>query len=51
MKDNFAAYIPKDTKNNIHNLHAIRIETTQNLEKDWIGKSSFIKLTIISKHS
>ena len=51
LKDNFVAYIPCDAVTDIHNLHAMRIRTTDNLEKKWIDESSFIRLTIIAKHS
>ena len=51
LKDNFSAYIPCDTANDEHNLHAMRIRTTDDLEKDWTDESSFIRLTIIAKHS
>ena len=32
-------------------MHAQRVSTLENLEAKWTDKSSFIKLTIISKHS
>lgn len=51
LKDNFAAYIPCENKMDTHNLHAMRIRTTDDIEKDWTDESSFIRLTIIAKHS
>ncbi|WP_341221030.1 hypothetical protein [Polaribacter atrinae] len=51
LKDNFIAYMPCDTSIDEHNLHAMRIRTTDNLEKNWTDESSFIRLTIIAKHS
>ncbi|MDD5150088.1 MAG: hypothetical protein PHC28_06335 [Flavobacterium sp.] len=51
LKDNFSAYIPCDNEKDTHNLHAMRIRTTDDLEKDWTDESSFIRLTIIAKHS
>jgi hypothetical protein len=51
LKDNFIAYIPCDTSSDVHNLHAMRIRTTDDLEKNWTDESSFIRLTIIAKHS
>ena len=51
LKDNFFMYIPSDLKVDKHNLHAIRIRTTNNLEEKWTDDSSFIRLTIMAKHS
>jgi len=51
LKENFLAYISKETKNDPHNLHAIRIRTTENIKDLWKNDSSFIRLTIIAKHS
>ncbi|MFV5686375.1 hypothetical protein ACM55I_13105 [Flavobacterium sp. GB2R13] len=51
LKDNFSAYIPCENKNDSHNLHAMRVRTVDEIEKDWIDESSFIRLTIIAKHS
>lgn len=51
LKDNFASYIPSESCSDLFNLHARRLRTTQNLLKDWKDDSSFIRLTIIAKHS
>lgn len=51
LKDNFISYIPPKSKNDIYNLHAMRIRTTEKILDLWSDESSFIRLTIISKHS
>lgn len=51
LKDNFFMYIPCNEKDDKHNLHAIRIRTTNNLEEHWTDDSSFIRLTIMARHS
>ncbi|MGB5942186.1 MAG: hypothetical protein WBG71_04840 [Leeuwenhoekiella sp.] len=51
LKDNSLSYIPFKKENDIHNLHAMRIRTSVNLENQWTDDSSFIRLTIIAKHS
>ncbi|MBS3992543.1 MAG: hypothetical protein KGZ87_02385 [Bacteroidetes bacterium] len=51
LKDDFSAYIPPDSSDDKHNLHCMRIRTTDDLEIIWIDESSFIRLTIIAKHS
>lgn len=49
--DNYAAYIPYEKKNDMHNLHAMRVRTLDNLEAFWEDESSFVRLTIMAKHS
>lgn len=44
-------YIPHNKKDDKHNLHAIRIRTTNDIEQQWTDDSSFIRLTIMAKHS
>ena len=51
LKDSFFMYIPCSKKDDKHNLHAMRIRTTNNLEEQWKDSSSFIRLTIMAKHS
>lgn len=51
LKDNFVSYIPCESSNDDHNLHAMRIRTTDDLETNWTDTSSFIRLTVIAKHS
>lgn len=51
LKDNFCSYLPCDKEEDIHNLHAIRVRTTEDLEGKWTDESSFIRLTVIAKHS
>lgn len=51
LKDDFFMYIPSDLKNDKHNLHAMRIRTINKIEEDWKDDSSFIRLTIMAKHS
>lgn len=49
--DDFKAYIPAKSKQDQHNLHAIRARTIIDLDKEWKDPSSFLQLTIIAKHS
>lgn len=51
LKDDFFMYIPNKIRDDKHNLHAMRIRTTRDLEKEWRDASSFIRLTIMAKHS
>lgn len=51
LKDCFFMYIPCNKNDDKHNLHAMRIRTTNNLEEQWQDDSSFIRLTIMAKHS
>ncbi|HET7360328.1 MAG TPA: hypothetical protein VFI78_00175 [Salinimicrobium sp.] len=51
LKDDFFMHIPCNRRDDLHNLHAIRVRTTHNIENDWIDDSSFIRLTIVAKHS
>lgn len=51
LKDNFISYMPCNKNTDNHNLHAVRIRTTDNLEEMWSDPSSFIRLSIIAKHS
>lgn len=51
LKDSFFMYIPQDKVNDIHNLHAMRIRTTDKITEQWSDNSSFIRLTIMAKHS
>lgn len=49
--DSFSAYIPNNKKTDPHNLHAIRVRTTFDIDKEWTDNSSFLQITIIAKHS
>jgi hypothetical protein len=51
LKDNFLSYMPCNSTNEPHNLHAVRIRTTDNIEEMWSDNTSFIRLSIIAKHS
>lgn len=51
LKDSFFMYIPKNTKEDQHNLHCMRLRTIENLEEKWADSSSKIRLTIIARHS
>ena len=51
LKDSFFMYIPKNTKEDQHNLHCMRLRTVENLEEKWTDPSSKIRLTIIARHS
>ena len=51
LKDNYFMQMPCNKENDIHNLHAKRVRTLTNLEEKWTDDSSFIRLTIIAKHS
>ena len=51
MKDNYVAYIPVEKNNDIHNLHAMRVRTVDDLEEYWTDESCFVRLTIMAKHS
>lgn len=51
LVDDFFMHIPYNKGDDKHNLHALRIRTLEKLDKNWIDDSSFIRLTIIAKHS
>lgn len=51
LKDSFLSYMPCNSSSDPHNLHAVRIRTTNNIEEMWSDASSFIRLSIIAKHS
>lgn len=51
LKDNFISNIPCKSVSDAHNIHAMRIRTVEKLEEKWGDESSFIRLTIIAKHS
>jgi hypothetical protein len=51
LKDNFISYIPCKKIEDANNLHAMRVRTIEDLESNWTDASSFIRLTIIAKHS
>ena len=49
--DGFKACITNEKSTDEHNLHAVRIRTTDKIEDSWIDGSSYISLTVIAKHS
>lgn len=51
LKDDFFMYIPHCKDSDKDNLHAIRIRTTDDIENSWQDDSSFIRLTVMAKHS
>lgn len=51
LVDDFFMHIPCNKEDDKHNLHAIRIRTLEKLDDEWTDDSSFIRLTIIAKHS
>jgi len=51
LKDNFFSYISSDDLNDDRNLHAIRVRTTEDVELLWADESSFLRLTVIARHS
>lgn len=51
LVDDFASFVAKEKNTDTHNLHAMRVRTTDNLEELWIDESSFIRLTVIAKHA
>ncbi|MNQ75342.1 hypothetical protein D3C85_901330 [compost metagenome] len=51
LKDNFISYIPCKKKSDANSLHAMRVRTTEDLESNWSDTSSYIRLTVIAKHS
>jgi len=51
LKDSFFMYIPKNTKEDQHNLHCMRLRTVEDLEEKWVDDSSKIRLTIIARHA
>lgn len=51
LKDNFISYIPCKKKSDTNSLHAMRVRTTEDIELNWSDTSSYIRLTVIAKHS
>lgn len=51
LKDSFFMYIPKASPTDQHNLHCMRLRTTEDLEEKWTDDSSKIRLTVIGRHS
>jgi hypothetical protein len=51
LKDCLFMYIPCSKNDDKHNLHAMRIRTINDLGEQWKDDSSFIRLTIMAKHS
>ncbi|OXB04249.1 hypothetical protein [Flavobacterium pectinovorum] len=51
LKDNFISYIPCKKKSDTNSLHAMRVRTTEDIELNWSDASSYIRLTVIAKHS
>ena len=51
LKDNYFMYISAESSGDEHNLHVMRVRTTQDIEGQWVDGSSFIRLTVIAKHS
>ncbi|KAF2507155.1 hypothetical protein EYY60_21855 [Flavobacterium zhairuonense] len=51
LKDNFISYIPCKQKNDTNSLHAMRVRTVEDIENNWSDASSYIRLTVIAKHS
>lgn len=51
LKDNFISYIPCKKRSDSNSLHAMRVRTTEDIESNWSDTSSYIRLTVIAKHS
>ncbi|WP_264537235.1 hypothetical protein [Flavobacterium sp. N1736] len=51
LKENFISYIPYKKKNDTNSLHAMRVRTIEDIELNWSDASSYIRLTVIAKHS
>ncbi|WP_316634485.1 hypothetical protein [uncultured Flavobacterium sp.] len=51
LKDNFISYIPSKKSSDSNGLHAMRVRTTEDIELNWSDNSSYIRLTVIAKHS
>ncbi|MEP6804473.1 MAG: hypothetical protein ABI892_08115 [Flavobacterium sp.] len=51
LEDNFISYIPCRKKSDTNSLHAMRVRTTEDIESNWIDTSSYLRLTVIAKHS
>ncbi|PIF34059.1 hypothetical protein CLU81_4693 [Flavobacterium sp. 9] len=51
LKDNFISYIPCKKSSDTNGLHAMRVRTTEDIELNWTDNSSYIRLTVIAKHS
>lgn len=51
LKDNFFSYLSKSDKNDDRDLHALRIRTTEDIISMWTDPSSFLRLTVIARHS
>ena len=50
LKDNFIAFIPFEKTNDEFNLHAMRLRTEEDLQSLWTDSSSFLRISIVSKH-
>ncbi|HLT50926.1 MAG TPA: hypothetical protein VKZ93_03150 [Arenibacter sp.] len=51
LKDNFFSYLSKSDLNDERNLHALRVRTTTDILGMWDDQSSFLRLTVIARHS
>lgn len=51
LKDDYLLHLSKKDDADIYNLHAKWIRTEEDIEARWTDESSFIRLTITSKHS
>ncbi|MBS7232066.1 hypothetical protein KHA90_13625 [Flavobacterium psychroterrae] len=51
LEDNFISYIPCRKKSDTNSLHAMRVRTTEDIESNWSDNSSYLRLTVIAKHS
>jgi len=51
LKDNFFSYLSKSDINDERNLHALRVRTTEDILGMWTDQSSFLRLTVIARHS
>lgn len=51
LADDFFSYIPTKDNNDIHSLHAYRAHTDEDIRQIWGNNTSFLRLTIMAKHS
>lgn len=51
LEDNFISYILCRKKSDTNSLHAMRVRTTEDIESNSSDVSSYLRLTVIAKHS
>jgi len=51
LEDDFLSYIPNKKATDTHSLHAFRVYTKTDINTEWSNNTSFLRLTIMAKHS